>query len=112
MAFIYKTEKEFVALDVAKKRYYLARLYIRQDTTPCKNYQKRLFTCISYLKKQPEQVLSVLYNYLTEHTHDGLRIWTIVPKAILFDQQRRRSAPMAKQKEYTEDMLDDILKEK
>lgn len=114
MAFKYKSKKEFVELDNDKKCYYLARLYIAQDskgsTLP---YTKRLFTCLNYLKKQPRETLSVLYNYLTDNKHNGLMIWSVVPKAVLYDQERRRTEQREKDvKQYdgfSMEMLDDIL---
>lgn len=114
MAFQYKTKTEFVELDSSKKCYYLARLYIARDNL--RNdmpYKKRLFICVNYLKKQPKEVWSLLYNYLTENEHNGLMIWDIVPKAKFFDQERRREEKKEKDVKQYEDfsasMLDDIL---
>ena len=115
MGFKYKSKEEFLSLDKGKRCYYLARLYINRDTK--KNgmhFTTRLFSCLNYLKKQPEQLLSVLYNYLSDNTHEGLMIWDIVPKATLYDEQRRRKAGKVKAKEYKDfnrEMLDDILGE-
>jgi len=112
MGFQYKDKKEFVSLDSSKKCYYLARLYIAKDrggnTMP---YKQRLFTCVNYLKKQPENTLSILYNYLSDNEHQGLMIWNIVPKAVLYDQERRRqNTKQVKQyDQFSVDMLDDIL---
>lgn len=116
MPFKYKSKEEFVSLDDEKKIYCLARLYIRQDTKPSQYipYKARLFSCIGYLRKQPHQVLSLLYNYLTDNTHAGLSIWNITPKAVLYDQERRRTenkVDVKQYKEFSEDMLSDILKE-
>lgn len=115
MPFNYKTKEEFVELDTDKKCYYLARLYINRDTQKgAMKYKSRLFMCLNYLKKQPEGILSVLYNYLSDNKHDGLMIWNIVPKAILYDQERRRKTPIKQMKQYKEfdkSMLDDILNE-
>lgn len=114
MPFKFKTKEDFTDLDTDKKCYYLARLYIRQDSKPSKvAYKPRLFQCVNYLKKQPEPILSVLYNYLSDNKHDGLMIWNVVPKAVLYDQERRRK-PIKKVEEYKkfdEDMLNDILGE-
>ena len=115
MAFKYKSKKEFVELEDAKKCYYLARLYIASDTAiNSMPYKQRLFSCVNYLKKQPEAIWSVLYNYLTDNKHNGLMIWNIVPKAVLYDQERRRTEQKEKNvKQYetfSEDMLDDILR--
>lgn len=111
MSFEYKSKHDFLALDIPKRIYYLARLYIKQDTTKsAKPFSQRLFICIGYLKKQPEQVLSVLYNYLSDHTHEGLMIWKVLPKAILYDQQRRREIKtQAEQAGFSIEMVDDIL---
>lgn len=114
MPFNYKTKKEFVELNTSKKCYYLARLYIAQDTVyNMIPYKTRLFTCVNYLKKQPENTLSLLYNFLTDNKHNGLMIWAIVPKAVLYDQERRRTERKEKNvKQYetfSTDMLDDIL---
>jgi len=115
MPFNYKSKEEFVSLDVSKKCYYLARLYINRDTKPSTvKYKPRLFMCLNYLKKQPVGILSVLYNYLSDNRHDGLMIWDIVPKAVLYDQERRREAPKQEVKQYKEfdkKMLDEILNE-
>jgi hypothetical protein len=114
MPFTYKNKQDFTELDVGKKCYYLARLYIAKDGKKSSvKYKARLFACINYLKKQPEPILSVLYNYLTDNRHDGLMIWEVVPKAILYDQERRRK-PIKKVDEYKqfdESMLKDILSE-
>lgn len=112
MPFNFKNKQEFTELDTGKKCYYLARLYIAKDNKPSRvKYKARLFSCINYLKKQPEPILSVLYNYLTDNDHDGLMIWNVVPKAVLYDQERRRK-PVKKVDEYKafdKDMLNDIL---
>lgn len=114
MPFKYKTKNEYVELDTSKRCYYLARLYIAQDTVKSSlPYKQRLFTCVNYLKKQPTQVLSVLYNYLTDNKHNGLMIWSIVPKAVLYDQERRRTEKkekdVKKYEDFSTSMLDDIL---
>ena len=115
MAFQYKTKEEFVSLDKDKRCYYLARLYINRDKGDNHlPYKNRLFSCLNYLKKQPEPLLSVLYNYLTDNTHNGLMIWNIVPKAVLYDEKRRRKPIETKTQEYKTfdvDMLNDILNE-
>jgi hypothetical protein len=114
MPFKYKTKQEYVDLDDSKRCYYLARLYIAQDTARnAMPYKQRLFTCVNYLKKQPPNILSVLYNYLTDNKHTGLMIWNIVPKAVLYDQERRRTEKKEKNvqeyKDFDVSMLDDIL---
>ena len=114
MAFKYKDKTEFVQLDDGKKCYYLARLYIAQDTkSNSLPYKRRLFTCLNYLKKQPRETWSVLYNYLTDNKHEGLMIWNVVPKAVLYDQERRRTEQKEENvKQYDSfsvDMLNDIL---
>lgn len=114
MAFKYKDKKEFVELTNEKKCYYLARLYIATDraksTLP---YKQRLFTCVNYLRKQPVPLLSILYNWLTDNTHQGLMIWDIVPKAMYYDIERRQEEKKeqnVKQYEtFNTSMLDDIL---
>ena len=115
MGFKYKTKDEFVSLDKEKRCYYLARLYINRDKKGVKKpFRERLFTCVNYLKKQPEPLLSVLYNYLTDNNHEGLMIWDIVPKAVLYDEQRRRKPVVKKSEDYKEfnmNMLEDVLKE-
>jgi len=116
MPFTYKNKEDFLSLDKNKRCYYLARLYINRDKKKNEmKYQTRLFSCLNYLKKQPEPILSVLYNYLTDNPHDGLMIWQITPKAVLYDEQRRRviNKPTKKKeyKEFSKDMLNDILKE-
>ncbi len=116
MAFQYKTKEEFVSLEKDKRCYYLARLYLNRDKKNSikKGFKSRLFTCVGYLKKQPEPLLSVLYNYLTDNTHEGLMIWDIVPKAVLYDEQRRRRHIKKETQDYKKfdmDMLDDVLKE-
>ncbi len=115
MGFTYKNKEEFLSLDKDKRCYYLARLYINKDTK--KNhmsFKTRLFSCLNYLKKQPEPLLSVLYNYLSDNNHEGLMIWDIIPKATLYDEQRRRKVSKTKTKQYkdfSKEMLTDILKE-
>lgn len=113
--FPYKNKEDFTELDDSKKCYYVARLYIRQDTGKSSlPYKNRLFMCVNYLKKQPKEVMSILYNYLTDNTHEGLPIWKVLPKAVLYDQQMRRQVPQKKQVSYAqfdEEMIDDILKE-
>lgn len=114
MAFSYKSKAEFVKLDDSKKCYYLARLYLAQDSTiSTMPYKQRLFTCVNYLKKQPKETWSLLYNYLTDNKHKGLMIWSIVPKAVYYDQERRRTEQKEKNvKEYenfSAGMLDEIL---
>lgn len=114
MAFKYKDKKEFVELDWEKKCYYLARLYIAKDTQRCSvPFARRLFTCVNYLKKQPVPTLSLLYNFLTDNTHDGLMIWDVVPKATYYDQERRRTEQKEKDvkqyEQFSEGMLDEIL---
>jgi len=115
MPFNYKSKEDFVSLDIDKRCYYLARLYINRDTKPSTvKYKPRLFMCLNYLKKQPEGILSVLYNYLSDNKHHGLMIWDIVPKAVLYDQERRRNVSKVKAKEYKdfdENMLHEILDE-
>jgi len=112
--FPYKNKEDFTNLDDGKKAYYLARLYIKQDK--CKSslpYTSRLFMCVNYIKKQPHEIMSVLYNYLTDNTHDGLPIWKITPKAVLYDQQIRRqnNKQVSSYEQYSEGMLDEILSE-
>ena len=111
--FPYKNKEDFTELDDNKKAYYVARLYIRQDK--CKSsipYKTRLFTCVNYIKKQPRETMSILYNYLTENTHEGLPIWKVLPKAVLYDQrQRRQINKQVSYEEYNENMLNDILGE-
>lgn len=114
MAFKYKSKTEFVGLDDGKKCYYLARLYIAQDNAINNMpYQRRLFMCLNYLKKQPHEVWSVLYNYLTDNKHNGLMIWEVVPKAKFYDEERRRTEQREKNVQqyetFSERMLDDIL---
>ena len=113
MPFKLVSATEFVALPMDKRRYYLARLYIKQDAKENKMpYRQRLFSVIKYLEKQDDNLLSVLYSYLSAHTHDGLMIWEIVPRAILYDQQQRRQTvtkSTEKYEEFNESMLDDIL---
>ena len=77
------------------------------------NFKQRLFSCVGYLKKQPEPLLSVIYNYLTDNEHNGLMIWDITPKAILYDEQRRRVnvQTIVQYKEFNKDMLNEILGE-
>lgn len=111
--FQYKNKEDFAELDDGKKAYYLARLYIRQDRGGKSSlpYKSRLFMCVNYIKKQPREIMSVLYNYLTDNVHDGLPLWKIVPKAVLYDQQTRRKNNTNKQvyAQYSEGMLDEIL---
>ena len=114
MAFQYKNKREFIGLDVSKKCYYLARLYIAKDISGSDMpYKKRLFICVNYLKKQKPNLLSLLYNYLTDNSHRGLMIWEVVPKAVLYDQERRRTEQAEKNvkqyEEFNPAMLDDIL---
>jgi len=112
--FPYKNKEEFAELDDGKKAYYLARLYIRQDRGGKSSlaYKARLFSCVNYIKKQPREVMSVLYNYLKDNTHDGLPIWQIMPKAVLYDQrERRHTSKQVCYEEYNEDMLNEILGE-
>ena len=115
MGFNYKSKEEFLSLDKNKRCYYLARLYINKDSKMnSMSFKTRLFSCLNYLKKQPEPLLSVLYNYLSDNTHDGLMIWDIVPKATLYDEQRRRKVSKTKTKQYKDfdqEMLMDVLKE-
>lgn len=115
MGFNYKSKEEFLSLDKNKRCYYLARLYINKDLKMnSMSFKTRLFSCLNYLKKQPEPLLSVLYNYLSDNTHDGLMIWDIVPKATLYDEQRRRKVSKTKTKQYKDfdqEMLMDVLKE-
>lgn len=114
MPFTYKNKQEFTELGTYKKCYYLARLYIARDNKKSAvSYKARLFSCINYLKKQPEPILSVLYNYLSDNKHDGLMIWNIVPKAVLYDQERRReqTKPVKKYEDFNKDMLTEILNE-
>ena len=116
MPFTYKNKEDFLSLDKNKRCYYLARLYINRDKKEnSMKYQTRLFSCLNYLKKQPEPILSVLYNYLTDNSHEGLMIWQITPKAVLYDEQRRRkvgkSAKKQNYSDFNKDMLNDILKE-
>ena len=108
--FKFKDKQNFLELDKNKRCYYLARLYINRDQKPSKQvYTSRLFTCLNYLKKQPEPTLSILYNYLSDNTHNGLMIWDILPKAILYDQQNRRKMTRVKQEDFSETMLNSIL---
>ena len=112
--FPYKNKEDIVLMDDNKKAYYVARLYIRQDITKSSlPYKTRLFMCVNYLKKQPKETMSVLYNYLTVNTHDGLPIWKVLPKAILYDQQcrRKQTSPVQQYEQYDEKMLDDIIEE-
>ena len=111
--FPYKNKEDFAELDDSKKAYYVARLYIRQDTGKSSlPYKTRLFSCINYVKKQPREIMSVLYNYLTDNTHEGLPIWKVLPKAVLYDQKMRRTkTKQVSYKDYNEDILNDILGE-
>lgn len=112
MPFRYKTKDEFVSLDEDKKAYYLARLYILRDKKKSDMpYQRRLFSCRNYLLKQNPNMLSVLYNYLTDNTHDGLPMWKLTGKAVLYDQQcrRKQTSPVEQYEEYSENILDEIL---
>lgn len=109
--FQYKNKEDFTGLDDSKKAYYLARLYIRQDTGKSSlPYKSRLFMCVNYIKKQPREIMSVLYNYLTDNTHDSLPLWKVLPKAVLYDQQiRRQNNNKQVYAQYSEGMLDEIL---
>ena len=111
--FPYKNKEEFAELDDSKKAYYVARLYIRQDVGKSSlPYKARLFSCVNYIKKQPREVMSILYNYLTENTHEGLPIWKLTPKAVLYDQrERRKTDKQVSYEQYNENMLNDILGE-
>ena len=111
--FKYKNKTEFLELDINKRCYYLSRLYLNKDNKGSKlPYKQRLFSCLNYLKKQPEPMLSVLYNYLTDNRHEGELIWALMPKAVLYDQQqRRKGVTKVKQEEFNEQMLDDVLEE-
>lgn len=115
MAFKYKTKKEFVSLDTNKKVYYLARLYIRQDTSENHlAFRNRLFPLLAALKNLTEESLSVLYNYLSDNKHNGLPLWKILPRAILYDAKRRRKEDKKQVKCYEEfnlNMLKKILEE-
>lgn len=114
MPFKFKTKEEFLSLDKDKRCYYLARLYMRKDESDLWQkipYKNRLFTCVGYLKKQQEPLLSVIYNYLTDHNHNGLMIWDITPKAVLYDEQRRRVKTDAKYEDFNKEMLEEILGE-
>ena len=77
------------------------------------DFKKRLFTCVGYLKKQPEPLLSVIYNYLTDNDHHGLMIWDITPKAVLYDEKRRRinAQKVVQYKDFDKSMLTEILGE-
>lgn len=111
--FKYKNKTEFLELDINKRCYYLARLYLNKDNKGSKlPYTTRLFSCLNYLKKQPEPMLSVLYNYLTDTRHEGELIWELMPKAVLYDQQqRRKGVARVEQEEFNEQMLNDVLEE-
>ena len=112
MPFQYKTKDDFISLDEGKKAYYLARLYILRDKKKSNMpYQRRLFSCRNYLLKQNPNILSVLYNYLTDNEHDGLPIWKLTSKAVLYDQQcrRKQTSPVQQYEEYNENILDEIL---
>lgn len=114
MPILYKSKEEFVSLDDSKKIYYLARLYISKDKSRKSRipYKNRLFICIGYLRKQPRELLSILYNYLSDiDNHNGLQIWEIVPLARYYDNERRRlsSSPVKKYDDFDRNMLNDIL---
>lgn len=112
--FPYKNKEDFAELDDGKKAYYLARLYIRQDRGGKSSlpYKARLFSCVNYIKKQDRATMSILYNYLTDNTHDGLPIWKLMPKAVLYDQrERRHTNKQVSYEEYSENMLDEILED-
>lgn len=90
-AFQFLTEQEFVTLPPDKRAYYLARLYVRADTSKDQlPFQKRLFPVLNYLKKRDIPELSILYNYLMQNTHEGKMIWELLPRAVMFDQKQRR----------------------
>lgn len=110
----YKNKQEFVSLDDSKKTYYLARLYLLKDKSKKSRipYKNRLFMCINYLKKQPKELLSILYNYLSDTDgHNGLTIWEIVPLARFYDNERRRLSNVSKEKykDFDQSMLCEIL---
>ena len=114
MPFQYKTKEDFVSLTEDKKAYYLARLYLLRDKKKSgMPYKSRLFSCRNYLLKQDHNILSVLYNYLTDNEHDGLPIWKLISKATIYDQQcrRKQTSPVEQYKQYDESILDDILGE-
>ena len=104
-------EKEFVALPIDKRRYFLARLYLSKDTAPNKlGYKQRLFSVIAYLKKQDNNSLSVLYSYLINNSHDGKMVWDLMPLAVLYDQRRRRKVYQESKKleDFSLKMLEDL----
>ncbi len=112
MPFRYKTKEDFIGLNESKKAYYLARLYLLRDKKKSDiPYRNRLFMCRNYLLKQNPNLLSILYNYLTDKSegHDGLPIWKLVSKAVLYDQQCRRVqvVPVQQYEEYNESMLEE-----
>ena len=116
MPFQYKTKEDFISLDEGKKAYYLARLYLLRDKKKSDiPFRSRLFSCRNYLLKQDSSMLSVLYNFLTDKTegHEGLPIWKLVSKAVLYDQQcrRKQTSPVEQYKQYDEKMLDDVLED-
>ena len=109
--FPYKNKEDFAELDDSKKAYYVARLYLYKDRGKSSlPYKQRLFQCVNYIKKQDRAIMSVLYNYLTDNTHEGLPIWKLMPKAVLYDQQQRRmqSAKQVSYEEFNEKMLEGI----
>ena len=114
MPFQYKNKIDFVGLEDSKKRYYLARLYLAKDKSKKSKlpYKNRLFICMGYLKKQPKEILSILYNYLSDvEGHNGLAIWEIVPLARYHDNERRRLSNKSNEtySAFDRSMLSDIL---
>lgn len=119
MPFQYKTKEDFSKLNHDKKCYYLARLYIATDELTPKTampYQKRLFSCVNFLKQMPWYTLSILYNYLTDNKHNGVPISVLIPIAQRYEEERKRKeATKNKPKEYDKfsmDLLDEILEGK
>jgi hypothetical protein len=114
MAFKFKTKEEFLDLDWDKRIYYLSRLYMKRDRSNSHiPFKARLFSCINYLRKQDVHSLSVLYNYLTdlEDGHNGERIWNLLPRAVLHDQELRRKIQTRQvYEDFDKTMLQDILK--
>lgn len=91
--FSYKDKREFLELPENKRPYHVARLYLRQDTTKSRiPYKVRLFSCVNYLRKQDKAILSMLYSYLSDNTHDGEMIYNLVGRAKLYDEKRRRES--------------------
>jgi len=110
------TETEFLKLPENKKTYAIARLYLLTFSEDAKKglppFKKQFFMLAGWLRKQPPNLYALLFSYMSQRgfEHGNVPLWSLISKATVYDQRRRREAQAGERyKEFDEKMLHEAL---